>query len=135
MNPSPTDVLSCVASVPLRRYSAVDASRDWEVVAKSMVSPASDGTVIYFHDTLSPLDGEGNYLDGSARACCQYLLALALQRNVELSSGPFLQVLEDDGAVPPGWVMLRALIWVDEYDSIVPMESSDISDAGLQVGI
>lgn len=117
-----------LGTTPLRRYHPVD---EWEVVGRSLASPASDGTVIYYQDTLSPLDGEGQFIDGSARAICQYLTALAVRQGVEIADGPYLQVLEDDGMVPGGWVMLRALIWVDEYDSIVPMESSATDDAGL----
>lgn len=133
MSPSPTEVHPAHLGVtPLWRYHPVN---EWVVSAKSLVSPAADGTVIYYQDTLSPLDGGGNYVDGSARAVCQYLTALAVRRGLEISDGPYLQVLEDDGAVPPGWQMLRALIWVDEYDLVVEVDPAACADDGLRAGV
>lgn len=115
---------------PLRYY---DPSGAWDVVGKDLSSPAADGSVVYYQDTLSPLDGEGQFIEGSARAVCQYLKALAIGRGLQVVDGPYLQLLEDDGAVPPGWQMLRALIWVDEYDQLTPLTDDAVSDAGLVV--
>lgn len=134
MSLSPTDArpqLIYVSDMPVRRYVP---NGDWEPVSKNLSSPAPDGTVIYFQDTLSPMDGEGNFIDGPARAICQYLTALVLKHDREVADGPYLQVLPDDGAVPPGWLMLRALIWVDEYDVLVPTTSSAYDDNGLAGG-
>lgn len=103
---------------PLRRYVP---NGDWEVVPHPMDSPAPDGSVAYYVDTLSPLDGEGVFIDGSARAICQYLAALTVRKGVPITDGPYLQILEDDGAVPPGWVMLRAVVWCDEFDLVTPV--------------
>lgn len=114
---------------PLRKYVP---NGDWEVVAHPMDSPAPDGSVAYYQDTLSPLDGEGNFIDGSARAICQYLAALTVRKGVPITDGPYLQLLEDDGAVPPGWTMLRAIVWCDEFDSLIPMTEGAVSDAGCQ---
>jgi len=110
--------------MPLRRYAP---NAEWEVVSHPMTSPAPDGSVAYYQDSLSPLDEEGRFVDGVARALCQYLAALTVRKNVPITDGPYLQVLEDDGAVPPGWVMIRALVWCDEFDLLTPLTDDAVS--------
>lgn len=131
-----------VAQPPLRRYQTEQPAYCWPVVQRPMDSPAKDGTVAYYQDSLSwgyggPLDGELEMEVGFdpniARALCQYLKSLAVARSLEISDGPYLQILEDDGSVPPGWVMLRALVWVDEYDMITPLDDEAVKADGCQL--
>lgn len=123
---------------PLRRYAPGCA---WDMVeTRSLQSPAPDGTVVYYQDALSK-DSDALAREGwtenpgfdpeVAEAVCRYLTALAVRRGAEIADGPLLQILEDDGAVPPGWVMLRALIWIDEYDLVVEVDPAACADAGL----
>ncbi len=121
--------------VPMLKYHA---TLPWIVTDKSLQSPAPDGSVCYYFDSLSPqriADDEPLYDDRIARAACQYLSALARSKGVEIVDGPYLQLLEDDGAVPRGFVMLRALIWADEFDELVPVEAgtSDAADHALAI--
>jgi hypothetical protein len=104
------------------------------MVEHSLASPSPTGEVAYFFDVLSPhtlpVDAEDgppitfNSLIG--RAAMHYLMASAMGRRLEISDGPYLQVLEDDGAVPPGWVVLRAVLWADEFDLVVPTEEATL---------
>lgn len=111
---------------PLRRYAA---GREWEVVPHSMASPAPDGSVAYFLDSLSPMipDKPGSHSDDVARALCRYLSAMAVQRKLEVCDGPYLQVLEDDGTVPRDWVVLRAVLWAEEFDLVVPVDGQAVA--------
>ena len=106
-------------TVPLRRYLV---GQDWEVVPHAMDSPAPDGSVAYFFDTLSPGDPRVThpFSDETARALCHYIKSLAVRNKIDICDGPYLQILEDDGSVPHGWVMLRAVMWVEEFDLVVP---------------
>jgi hypothetical protein len=113
--------------MPLWRYHT---DGRWESTARSLRSPAADGSIAYLIDTLSPLmirDDGPLYDDGIARAACQYLKALAVKHSLEVADGPYLQLREDDGAVPRGFVMLRALMWCDEFDFITPMDDESVS--------
>jgi hypothetical protein len=118
-----------VVMTPLHRYTP---GGEWEVVPHPMDSPAPDGSVAYYQDSLSPSVGEQVALfdDGIARALCRYLVALTVRKNVPLVDGPYLQLLEDDGAVPPGWIMLRAIVWCDEFDAITPMTAEAVGQDG-----
>lgn len=125
--------MTVTALVPLRRYTPGAA---WEVVPHSLASPAPDGSVAYYQDalSLSYRDGLGTdeqisagYDEDIARALCQYLVALTVRYSLQIADGPYLQILEDDGAVPHGWVMLRALAWVEEYDLLTPMDGQSVS--------
>lgn len=109
-------------AVPLRRYTP---GAEWEVVPRTVVSPAPDGSVVYFFDSLSPsIPGDpGSYSDHVARALCRYLSSVAIQRKLEVCDGPYLQILEDDGSTPRDWVMLRALLWAEEFDLVVPVDT------------
>lgn len=118
--PWPIDV-----PVPLWRYHT---DGRWESTARSLRSPGADGSIAYYIETLSPLlvrDDAPMYDDGLARAACQYLQAWALKHDIEISDGPFLQLREDDGAMPRGFIMLRAIIWCDEFDFIVPVDTPE----------
>lgn len=107
--------------VPVLKYHP---TLPWVVEHKSLQSPAEDGSVCYYFETISPQlvrDDGPLYDEQIARAACQYLSALVRSRNVEVSDGPYLQLMEDDGAVPRGFVMLRALLWADQFDVVVPV--------------
>lgn len=127
-----------VALTPVRRYVP---GGTWDLVeGRSLTSPAPDGTVIYYADTLCWAqrgnDDPEQWADLGfdpvvANAVCQHLSAMLVRARMEVADGPFLQLLEDDGTIPHGWVMLRALSWVDEYDVPVPVTSSAVSDDGL----
>lgn len=107
---------------PLWRYHA---DGRWEPASRSLQSPTADGSVAYLIDTLSPVQirDEGHLFDDRlARAACQYLQALAVKHDLDITDGPYLQLREDDGATPRGFVMLRALIWCDEFDYVVPVD-------------
>lgn len=108
---------------PLRRYHP---TKEWEVVPHAMVSPAPDGSVAYFQDSLSPSVRKivALFDDSIGRALCRYLVASITGRGFQITDGPYLQVLEEDGLVPHGWVMLRAVAWCDEFDLLVPEEEN-----------
>lgn len=114
-------------AVPLHRYVM---GSHWELSPTQLISPRPDGSVAYYQDTLSrayhptrtpPFDDE------AARALCRYLTALVVIRGLQLVDGPYLQVLEDDGAIPAGWHRLRAVVWIDEYDVLVPVDTEAAS--------
>jgi len=108
--------------VPLFRYRT---GQVWEQTRMQLASPRPDGAVAYYQDSLSrlhPVSWRPRFDDESARALCQYVRALADKAGLEVVEGPFLQVLEDDGATPPGYAMLRAIVWVEEYDLVVPVD-------------
>lgn len=111
--------------VPLWRYHA---DGRWESTARPLRSPAMDGSVAYYIETLSPVtvsDEKPLFDDAVARAACQYLQAWAFKHQVEIADGPFLQLREDDGAMPRGFVMLRAIVWCDEFDLLVPVDTPE----------
>lgn len=101
----------------------------WYTTQRSLASPAPDGTVAYYFDCLSQapirddVDDDGPFglpfYNNIGQAACQYIQALAAARKLEVADGPYIQLLEDDGAVPKGWVMIRALIWTEEFDLMV----------------
>lgn len=129
---SATRVSPVVTNFPMWRY---DPS-GWSLSGRDLASPAPDGSIAYYEDTLSPIparleDGPG-FHDETARAVCQHLKAEIVARGaLEIVDGPFLYVPEDDGCVPPGWQVLRAVAWVDEYDLVVEVSADAVSDAGL----
>ena len=129
--PSNTDAVR--PAVPLHRYIP---GGPWETVPHQMLSPAPDGSVAYYVDSLAdgrPEDMNERPLlfeDDLARALCRHLVSKTVQARREIVDGPYIQVLEDDGSIPPGWVMLRAIVWVDEFDQVVPVdtESADATE-------
>lgn len=126
----PHDVLT-----PLWRYHA---DGRWESTSRSLRSPAADGSMAYLIDTLSPVlvrDDAPLYDDRIARAACQYLQALAVKHNLQVTDGPYLQLREDDGATPRGFVMLRALIWCDEFDYVLPADAGATAAADRMLTI
>lgn len=103
---------------------------DWDLVTRSLASPAPDGTVCYYLDSLSPSlvrdyeDGPPVAFDaGAAQALCRWLSATLLSRGIEIADGPYIQMLEDDGTHPRGWVVLKAMAWADEFDLLVPADA------------
>jgi len=116
-----------VTNTPMWRY--LPNALGWESTGRDLASPAPDGSVAYYEDTLAPVppvgtEGAPLFNDAVARAVCQHLKARIIERSVlEIVDGPFLQLVDDDGCTPFGWVVLRAIAWVDEYDFIV-----DVSD-------
>lgn len=117
-------------STPLRRYHP---TAEWEVVGHAMQSPAPDGSVAYYQDSLSPTVGVQVALfdDQIARALCQFHVAQVVRQGLQIVDGPYIQLLEDQGVVPAGWVMLRAVVWVDEFDELVPDSPSAYDDTEL----
>ena len=112
-------------AVPLYPYRTGQAWGDQ--VRMPLASPRTDGAVAYFQEGLSrlhPPSWRPRFDDDLARALCQYAVALADKAGLEVVDGPYLQVVEDDGAVPRDWVVLRAIIWVDEYDLVTPMDEA-----------
>lgn len=115
-------------AVPLYRYRTGQVWAD--PVRMSLASPRPDGAIAYFQEGLSKLHPPSwlpRWDDDIARALCQYVQALADKAGMEAVDGPYLQVVEDDGAVPRDFVVLRALIWVDEYELVTPMDEESVS--------
>lgn len=133
MNPLQSAAQPLGVSHPMFRYSPTG---EWRVTSRSLASPAADGSVAYFFDFLSkqyiidddesdPMAGDPcviHFSDALASAACQYLSAAAMARGLEISDGPYIQMLEDDGAVPRGFMMVRAIAWADEFDLVVPAD-------------
>lgn len=115
-------------AVPLYPYRTGQMWSD--PVRMPLTSPRPDGAVAYFQEGLSklhPASWRPRFDDDIARALCQYVQALADKAGLETVDGPYLQVVEDDGAVPRDFVVLRALLWVDEYDLVTPMDEAAVS--------
>ena len=107
---------------PLHRYLP---GGFWELIPHSLTSPTADGSVAYYLDSLATADPLRSATDDPfdsevGEAMCRCLTATVLSRSLEVSDGPYIQVLEDDGTVPFGWVMLRAVLWSEEFDLVVP---------------
>lgn len=116
--------------VPLYKYVA---GGSWEVVPHSLLSPDPDGSVAYYMDNLSPAvafgpdSGQPPFDDALGRAVCQYLVSSVLQRSLEVNDGPYIQVLPEDGLVPRDWTMIRAVVWSEEFDLVVPTDGLAVS--------
>lgn len=94
-------------------------SGDREMV--TMTSPDSTGAVAYYVETM---ERDEHVLDTDVmRASCQYLQAYCLKRDLEIVRGPYIVLSVDDPAVPPGWRLSKAVVWVDEFDCVVPQET------------
>lgn len=110
--------------VPLYRYVS---GGKWEVVSHTLASPLPDGTVAYYQDSLSKADPLGRatghelFDDSIGRALCRYVQARVIRSRLDVADGPYIQILEEDGSVPPGWIMLRAIVWTEEFDLMVPV--------------
>lgn len=118
-------------AVPLYRYRAGQVWPD--PVRMPLSSPRPDGTVAYFQEGLSrlhPKSWRPTWDDEIARALCQYVQALADKAGLETVDGPYLQVVEDDGAVPRDFVVLRAILWADEYELVIPMDEAATDGPG-----
>lgn len=95
---------------------------DFDRVTISMQSPDDRGAVAYYFDTLAKSDKAGDHWGAVGRAACAYLLGLVRARSLQLVRGPYLTVADDTGAVPDGWTMIRAVVWVEEFDLVVEPE-------------
>jgi hypothetical protein len=107
---------------------------DWELVTRSLASPAIDGTVCYYLNSLSPSlirdyeEGPPVAFDGQvAQALCRWLSATLISRDIETADGPYVLIEQDDGTAPRNWVVLRAMIWADEFDLVTPMDTESVS--------
>jgi hypothetical protein len=98
---------------------------DWERVLVRLDSPRPDGSVAYYSDSLCPHYPSGRlpFDDQIARALCQHLMLSVASRQLEITDGPYLQVLPDGDTVPGGFVIVRALTWVEEFDLLVPTDT------------
>lgn len=118
-------------------YRAGSSPLGWVVTQRSLASPAPDGSVAYYFDQLvrKPLprdqddDGPFNlpFDPNVGWALCEYLKALTASKGVGISDGPFVQLLDDDGCVPERYLMIRGIVWADEFDLLVPVGDEPLS--------
>jgi hypothetical protein len=91
-----------------------------------MSSPDSTGAVAYYFDTLTPseprLDHGHVSLVGAAWAAANYLEGLVASKGLQITRGPYLTQAPQTDLLPDGWQMVRALVWVEEFDLLVPQE-------------
>jgi len=112
------------ANTPLTRIDLGTPALQWpdfDRVTISLQSPDDKGAVAYYFDTLAKSGKAGDHWGAVGRAACAYLLGLVRSRSLQLVRGPYLTVAED-AAVPDGWTMIRAMVWVEEFDVVVEPE-------------
>lgn len=124
MKPANTELARIDLGTPALRWP------EMERVAISLQSPDEQGAVAYYFDTLVEASQIGNIeLVGRAgKAACAYLLGLVQTKGLQLVRGPFLTMAPDHGPLPDGWWMVRAVVWVEEFDHLVPVEPGVVPD-------
>lgn len=94
-----------------------------ERVTIALQSPDEQGAVAYYFDTLAEASEIDNIelIGRVGKAACVYLLNLVQSKGLQLVRGPFLTMAPEHGPIPHGWWMVRALVWVEEFDHLVPV--------------
>lgn len=120
MHPANTALSTIDLGTPALRWP------EMERVTISLASPDEGGAVAYYFDTLCPAHTVDGLTDLAGKvglpgkAACDYLMNLVHSKGLELVRGPFLTVAPEHGPLPDGWWMIRALVWVEEFDLLVP---------------
>lgn len=96
----------------------------WVPTPHPLDSPAPDGSVAYYQASLSRSFSfeDARFNDEVALALCRYLKTSLVNRGLELTDGPYIQVMPRDRDMPADWVMIRAVAWTEEFDHTVPID-------------
>lgn len=116
MRPANTELAAVDLGTPALQWP------DMRRVTISLQSPDEQGAVAYYFDTLD--DGDQPWavsrITPIARGACEYLLGLVRSKGLQLVRGPFLTEAPEHGPLPRGLRMIRAIVWVEEFDLVVP---------------
>lgn len=116
MHPANTSLSEINLGTPALRWP------EMERVTVSLESPDQQGAVAYYFDTLAEASEIDNIelVGRVGKAACEYLMGLVRAKGLQLVRGPFLTTAPDHGPLPDRWWMIRAIVWVEEFDLVVP---------------
>jgi hypothetical protein len=95
-----------------------------KTVEIEMASPDPQGAVAYYFDFLQR-EADLTMPTPEAVAASQYLFGLVGSKGLQPVRGPYVITAPDSSPTPTGWGMRRAVIWVEEFDLVVPVGPAD----------